>query len=359
MTSSLRWPWIATVGLLTAAACAIDDGTRPRPASDGAAPASVDPKSAPAMDPARLLADVTAWDAATSADRRLAAESVATLEADFTLVKLETFSCGGQTHEVAIYWHDKTGMEFVLVPGGAFPMGSPTPPTGTPWTAPERSYDEETQHTVTLTQPFLLCRTECTQAAYEKVVGSNPSTFKGANRPVEGVGWEEAQGFCARLGFTLPTEAQWEWACRAGTRTTWSTGSETRSLQGYANIYDAYARAHFSEIPQERPAWAWNPTLNVSDGFATTAPVKTFAANAFGLYDMHGNVWEWCSDWYAPYPPGNATDPSGPSAASTRVVRGGSWFNPAGWVRSAARYGAVPDRRTGRIGFRPAKSIGP
>jgi formylglycine-generating enzyme required for sulfatase activity len=129
-------------------------------------------------------------------------------------------------------------------------------------------------------------------------------------------------------------------------------------LQGYANIYDAYARDHVSEIPDDTTKWPWKPTKDVNDGFATTAPVKTFSANAFGLYDMHGNVWEWCSDRYGDYPSESATDPTGPTAAPFRVVRGGSWFNPAGWARSAVRYGKVPDERTSRTGFRPARSVG-
>lgn len=210
-----------------------------------------------------------------------------------------------------------------------FTMGSPVTEQG-------RSNDEN-QHTVILTKGFWLGKTVVTQAQWEAVMESNPSNFKGSDLPVEQVSWDDAMAFSRKLTererqagrlpdgyeYTLPSEAQWEYACRAGT-----TGA-------YAGDLDAMA-------------WFKQNSGN------TTHPVGQKGANAWGLYDMHGNVWEWCRDWYGNYPGGSVTDPTGPPQGSDRVSRGGCWGNDAAICRSAFRYRINPGFRLLNLGFRLA-----
>ncbi len=286
------------------------------------APLQNSPGPIPAVS-REILVELNKWDAATTSARRAAAEDVSRRLPDFALLRSETFSCGGQTHEVAIYSHAKTGLEFVLVPGGIFAMGSPESET-------DRS-PGETLHRVWLTQPFLIARTHCTQAAYAKVVGSNPSNFKGPTLPVEQVSWDDATSFCGKAGLELPTEAQWEYACRAGTTTAFGFGDDARSLGFYA----------------------WHP----ENSDRTTHPVGEKKPNAFGLYDMHGNVFQWCQDWCGDYPTGPVTDPIGATNAEMRVLRGGSYSHPARDARCAYHGRNDPDSRTAVFGFRPAKTV--
>ncbi len=285
------------------------------------------PRSASRPNPPpsnEILADLARWDAATTPYRRAAAEDVARRLPDFALLRMETFSCGGQTHEVAIYRHAKTEMEFALVPGGTFLMGSPESEKG--------RLPDETQHRVTLTNPFLIARTLCTQAAYEKITGANPSIFKGAAFPVEMASWDEATSFCGKAGLELPTEAKWEYACRAGTTTAYCFGDDEGPLGDFAwYVRTAASRTH---------------------------PVALKNPNAFGLFDILGNVLEWCEDRYGDYPSGVATDPRGPGGGAERVTRGGSWADEAGTLRCAARLFRVPPEARGpNFGFRPAKTI--
>ena len=192
---------------------------------------------------------------------------------------------------------------------------------------------------VTLTKEFWLGKTEVTQAQYEAIMGVNPSTFQPGrkDRPVERVSWIDAMAFCRKLtereraagrlrdgeSYTLPTEAQWEYACRAG-----STG--------------AYAG--------DPNSMAWH---NANSG-GTTHPVGTKRPNAWGFHDMSGNVLEWCSDWYGDYPGGTVSDPSGPERGHYRMARGGSWRTDARLGRSAARSGGSAGRLDYTIGFRVA-----
>jgi len=218
-------------------------------------------------------------------------------------------------------------LDLVWCPAGNFMMGSP---------ASETSRDnDETQHRVTLTKGFWMGSTEVTQRQWEAVMCSNPSKFKnaGANAPVEQVSWEECQTFVQRInarvtggGFRLPTEAEWEYACRAG-----STGP-------YAGNLDAMG---------------W---YGQNSGY-TTHPVGQKQANAWGLYDMHGNVWEWCSDWWGDYPAGSVTDPAGPGSGSNRVIRGGCWINFARSCRSAFRSRDDPGYRFNSLGFRLSRTF--
>ena len=225
---------------------------------------------------------------------------------------------------------DSIGMKFKLIPAGTFTMGDAS------------GDDDETPHEVTLTKPFKMGVHEVTQDQYEQVMGVNPSDFKGANNPVEMVSWEEAVEFCRRLSelpaekkagnvYRLPTEAEWEYACRAGTTTMYSFGDDESKL-GACD-------------------WYWE------NSGTKTHPVGGKKPNAWGLYDMHGNVLEWCQDWQGDYPSGSVTDPSGAASGSYRVFRGGCWYDAAVYCRSAYRRGDEPSGRySGDFGFRVSLS---
>jgi formylglycine-generating enzyme required for sulfatase activity len=200
---------------------------------------------------------------------------------------------------------------------------------------------EKPQHTVRITKPSYLGVTEVTQEQFERVMGTNPSNFKGAQLPVERVSWEDAVEFCRKLSelpaergagrvYRLPTEAEWEYACRAGSKTKWSFGDSEASLGDYAWYYKNWNRS--------------------------TQSVGTKKPNAWGLYDMHGNVWEWCSDWFGDYASTTVSDPTGPAAGSARVYRGGGWSGPAWGCQSAIRGRARPLYRGSHLGFRLALS---
>ncbi|GBC61324.1 hypothetical protein DENIS_2284 [Desulfonema ishimotonii] len=223
-------------------------------------------------------------------------------------------------------------MKFVFIPPGTLMMGSPED-------EPER-FNNETLHKVTLTKGFYMQTTTVTQEQWKAVMGNNPSYFKGCGDkcPLENVSWDGAQAFIAKLNqdgsdeYRLPTEAEWEYACRAGTDTRYYTGNAEDDLN--------------------RAGW-----YNANSG-SKTHPAGEKEPNAFGLYDMHGNVWEWCQDWYGKYPADAVVDPIGPDDGSFRVRRGGSWFYAAGYCRSAYRYYDSPDYRGNRYGFRLALSPG-
>ena len=232
----------------------------------------------------------------------------------------------------------------VWIPGGTFVMGSPTNEVG-------RSGDEA-QHTVTLSG-FYMSRYEVTQREYLAVVGSNPSYFKGdLNRPVEWVNSLSATNYChllnvreGRLGsswqYRLPTESEWEYACRAGTTEPFHYGQNL--LSGMANFVGT--DEYFGGVGRSN-----NPSgvyLN------RTTAVGSYAPNGFGLYDMHGNVWEWCLDWYGTYPTGSVANPRGPATGSDRVFRGGGWMGAVTACRSSERTHFDPRLNDHRVGFRP------
>jgi formylglycine-generating enzyme required for sulfatase activity len=243
----------------------------------------------------------------------------------------------------------------VWIPPGTFVMGSPA-------SEAERNSDE-VQHTVTLTKGFYMGKYAVTQGQYLAVVGNNPSYFVPANgyaqdlnRPVEQVSWNDATNYCALLtqsdraagripstwGYRLPTESEREYACRAGTTTAFHFGSAIHG--GMANFYDYYEYdAAIGDIYVASPSVPCLPR---------TTTVGSYAPNAFGLYDMHGNVWEWCQDWYGAYPTGSVTDPQGPASGSDRVFRGGSWYNYGWFCRSAFRVINIPSSWVNFIGFR-------
>ncbi len=224
------------------------------------------------------------------------------------------------------------GMEFVLIPAGEFTMGTePKKEGGTP--------DEAPMHKVSIDKPFFLGKYEVTQAQWEAVMGKNPSKFKGPSNPVEQVSWLAAQEFIKRLNakeghtrYRLPTEAEWEYAARAGTDSAYSFGNESKDLTHYA-WYDG----------------------NSAD---STHPVGQKAANPWGLFDMHGNVYEWAQDWYGEkyYADSPKEDPQGPAKGLHRVNRGGSWLNTPEDCRSGLRSYLLPDGTFDSIGLRLALS---
>jgi len=221
-------------------------------------------------------------------------------------------------------------MDFVLIRPGSFTMGTDLFNKGT----------DKTTHKVTLTKPFLLGKYEVTQEQWEQVMGSNPSKFKGAKNPVETVSWTDCQSFVAKLNakvsgqtFRLPTESEWEYACRADSTGTYCFGNDLRSMAEYA-WYD----------PNDK---------------GTTHPVGEKKANAWGLYDMHGNVREWCADWYGAYPAAVVVDPQGSSSGSYRVIRGGCWSDLADRCTAAARGHDKPSEMSSCVGLRLARSSPP
>jgi len=236
------------------------------------------------------------------------------------------------------------GMTFVRIEPGTFMMGSPEDELG-------RNSDE-TQHQVTLTQIYYMQTTEVTQGQWKSVMGSNrnPSYFSdcGDDCPVEYISWNDSQEFIIEMNqrgegtYALPTEAQWECAARAGSTTAFANGDITETGCDY-------------EPEPNLDAMGWYCYNSNSE----THPVAQKQANAWGVYDMHGNVWEWCQDWYDfGYSSDTVTDPEGPSSGSNRVRRGGSWSNGPRYCRSAFRDCNSPDIRYNRIGFRLVLSPG-
>ncbi|ARJ68106.1 hypothetical protein WV31_09690 [Magnetospirillum sp. ME-1] len=222
--------------------------------------------------------------------------------------------------------------EMVIIPPDSFMMGSPEGEK-------DRSSDEDPQHRVTIGAAFALGKTEVTQAEWEAVMGNNPSNFRGANRPVEQVSWDDVQVFIGKLNaktgkrYRLPSEAEWEYAARAGTTTPWSCGGSEGCLSSVA-VYSANSGNQ-------------------------SQPVRSKSVNAFGLYDMHGNVWEWVQDcWHDNYS-GAPSDGSAWSGLNSckRVVRGGSWDFLPRLLRSANRVGSPPDYRLNNQGFRLARTL--
>ena len=217
--------------------------------------------------------------------------------------------------------------EMVRVEGGTFRMGA------TSEQEDDARSDEKPVHSVTLSS-YYIGKTEVTQALWQAVMGSNLSNFKGADLPVECVNWNDCQEFIQKLNrltgrnFRLPTEAEWEFACRGG------NNSRGYKYSG-SNVID-------------NVAWYWD------NSGGKTHPVGTKAPNELGIYDMSGNVWEWCSDWYADYTSYSQTDPTGPRSGSGRVDRGGSWCDGAWCCRSSFRDGDDPTNRSCRLGLRLA-----
>ncbi len=293
------------------------------------------------------------------------------------------------------------GMEFVPIPAGEFMMGSEESADELARAYPDlprerfgKLQDEAPVHRVRITRPFWMARHEMTvgqfrrfieasghvpqseadgtgaygyRAGYDPASSRRGDAFEGRDRryswrdpgfaqgddhPVVNVTWNDAQAVAAWLSRTegrryrLPTEAEWEYACRAGTRTRYHSGDVPSSLQGAANVFDL-------ETARLWPRWQ-AMALKGSDGFAFTAPVGSFAPNAWGLHDMHGNVWEWVSDWHGDdyYAQSPVDDPQGPATGEVRVRRGGSWHTWPFYARAAYRNWNDPDTRYVLVGIR-------
>ena len=242
-------------------------------------------------------------------------------------------------------------MAFVRIPAGKFLMGSPEDE--------KNRLEDEKQHEVWITRPFYLSKYEVTQEQYEQIIGKNPSYFsadgggkedvKGMDTrrfPVEQVSWTEAMTFCRHLSmrhrayhFRLPTEAEWEYACRAGTQTAFHFGSSLKGDKANCDGTVPYGT-------EEKGPFLYR-----------TCRVGSYAANEFGLHDMHGNVWEWCADWHEwNYDTSNKKDPNGPLIGATRVLRGGSFCNESELCRAAYRRQLAPSEHGLSIGFRVAFS---
>jgi formylglycine-generating enzyme required for sulfatase activity len=231
-------------------------------------------------------------------------------------------------------------LEMIAIPGGTFLMGSPA-------SEAERQDYESPQHQVTVPS-FFMGKYPLTQAQYQVIIGNNPSYFKGNNRPVETVSWDDAVLFCQKLSqrtgksYRLPSEAEWEYACRAGTKTPFSFGDNiTPDLVNYDGYYP-YKSAPKGKYRQQ------------------TTDVETFTPNSFGLYDMHGNVWEWCEDdWHENYinAPTDGSAWNSRSGSNTKVLRGGSWYNDAKGCRAACRAWISRDHRHYGWGFRVVSSF--
>ncbi len=238
------------------------------------------------------------------------------------------------------------GMTFVLVPAGSFVMGSAASEFG-------HRVNEHPAHEVVIGNSFYLGVHPVTQQFFQRVMGRNPSRFHAANggspeHPVEMVNWGDAAAFCDRLtrfeeekaagrSYRLPTEAEWEYACRAGKADTpFGQGASFNADHGNFDASHPYGEAA------------------VGSPSAMTSPVIRYPANAWGLHDMHGNVWEWCADWYAEgyYRASPTRDPAGPTKGSMRVLRGGGWRNHGTACRAAYRNALAPHQRDSATGFR-------
>jgi formylglycine-generating enzyme required for sulfatase activity len=268
----------------------------------------------------------------------------------------------GKAGETRSFTVNGVSFKMVRIPAGEFMMGSSLSPEEV-----ERRYGgkaewykgEHPQHRVRISRAFWMGQTEVTQGLWKAVMGSNPSHFSncGDDCPVEKVSWDDCQDFIRKLNgmvsggnFRLPTEAEWEYACRAGT--TGLYAGDLDAMGWYGNNsgnkpIDALA------IWNELKDWG-KYGQRILDNGCRTHSVATRQPNAWGLYDMHGNVWEWCQDWYSDYPSGSVTDSTGPSSGSFRVLRGGCWDVIAGRCRSALRYGSVPGSRRYALAFRLA-----
>ncbi|MDO5115647.1 MAG: SUMF1/EgtB/PvdO family nonheme iron enzyme [Synergistaceae bacterium] len=244
--------------------------------------------------------------------------------------------------------------EMVMIKGGSFRMGSPAAEA---W----REKDER-PHSVTVSD-FRISKYEVSQSEYRALMGDRAFTFSGGELPADGISWHDAVRYCNALsakegltpayringeevswdrdadGYRLPTEAEWEYACRAGTATPFSSGENVTTDQ--ANYYGSYPYADF-------PSGEYR---------GATVSVKSFAANPLGLHNMHGNVWEWCWDRYGEYGADGAKDPSGAQSGRYRVMRGGGWNDFGKHLRSAYRSAAPPNLRMYNFGFRVARSV--
>lgn len=269
-----------------------------------------------------LIGSREIWRSAGDSDRRRAARALADGRGDLELVELEDVTCGELSESVAVFRHVPTGLDLVLVPGDAFAMGSPPDEPG------RRS--DERRHDVALA-PFLVARAPVTRATWAAVMEKDAPPPAAREHPAEVQGWTHAAEFCHRAGLLLPTEAQWEHACRGGSTAAFAWGDDAEEAPRYADIDGG-----------------WN---------APSRPVAERAPNAFGLFDVHGGVWEWCRDRYGEYPFDAVVDPDGARSGAYRVLRGGSRFDAPALARAAYRAAAPPEGGVVPAGLRPVAEL--
>ena len=239
----------------------------------------------------------------------------------------------GQAAEVT----NSLKMKLSLIPPGEFAMGSPDKEE---WHRPE-----EVLHHVVLTKAFYMATTEVTQRQWKELMGTNPSFSEGDDLPVDTVTWVKAAEFCRRLSekenkrYRLPTEAEWEYACRAGTTTPFHTGETISTDQANYDGNHTYAGGKKGVFREQ------------------STEVGSLAPNAWGLHDMHGNLWEWCADWYGEYPRDEVRDPTGPAQGERRITRGGCWINFPAVCRSANRGSMEPVSWNFHCGFRVVREL--
>lgn len=291
------------------------------------------------------------------------------------------------------------GMELILIPAGDFRMGNEEPVAelleAFPYTERREIENAEPSRPVRISKPFYMGKYEVTVGQFrsfveasgyraeaeqdgEGGVGYDETKFtiemkpnfgwlktgfaQTESHPVTNVSWNDARAFCAWLSkedgaeYRLPTEAEWEYACRGGTSTRYHSGEDPERLVQVGNIADGTGNSRFYFSISRKGLYAFQSPISANDGYIFTAPVGRFRANAFGLYDMHGNVWEWCSDLYGAdyYKNGPKADPTGPREGSSRIFRGGGWASAATGCRSAFRNKSGPSSRHVSIGFRVA-----
>lgn len=325
-------------------------------------------------------------------------QEIPTLSAPFTAEQARSAQASwAKRLNVDIEIRNTLGMTMTLIPPGHYRMGNLEPAEETAAFAQARGLlkakaadfgDEYPPHAVRITHPFRLARCEVTRGNFRAFVNAagyrtdaetdaqggwgwseeqrkfvreprfnwrNAGFPQNDDHPVLNVSWNDAQSFCAWLSrqdkhtYRLPTEAEWEYANRAGMETRYQSGNDSEGLAGTANVADATARKTY-------PDW---PTINSDDGFTYTSPVGSFKPNPFGICDLHGNVWEWCRDIYdaAYYENSPLADPTGPATGPLRVSRGGAWSRTTVNCRSAVRRKGAPDLRHVNIGFRPVLTL--
>lgn len=309
---------------------------------------------------------------ATMPEIEAAAPEPGTLHAPFDEGVARDLQQSWASHlETKIETTNSLGMKLTLIPPGGFVMG-------TPEMEPDRNADEGPQHKVLLEKPFLVATSPVTVGQFRQFAAAaqfktqaetgnganawngsewkltaganwlNPGFEQSADHPVVSVSWNDADAFCRWLSekegkrYRLPTEAEWEFCCRAGTQGAYLWGGNPDAGRGWANLPDI---TFLGKFPGEE-------VFNWQDEYVFTSPVASFRANAFGLCDMVGNVWQWCGDWYAPYESGEQTDPAGPTSGNKRTLRGGSWYGTKNLCRCGTRYGFEPDARGSALGFR-------
>jgi sulfatase modifying factor 1 len=242
-------------------------------------------------------------------------------------------------------YRNTLGMEFVLIPSGTFTMGSPP-------SEPHRGISE-VQHQVTISKPFYMQTTEVTVKQWQSIMGRRLMGLQNAsdNMPVTTVSWFDCMKFIKKLNkmgqgkYRLPTEAEWEYAARAGTTTAYSWGDSIdckKAMYGNNSLKYSVCQSYIKSkgLQLDQPA-----------------PVKSYLPNPWGLYDMNGNVWEWCKDWFGNYEKNPVTDPKGPNSGTVRIRRGGSWFKYGYYCRSANRNFGNPASRYRTTGFRLVRVI--